>query len=521
MLLLSRTTAIHYGFVALTAVVGLVVTLWLAYTQHQATEIKLSEQFKIAANDRINVISHAIQNTTTVSHSVASFFQASDQVSRNEFSTFTSHILEEYSYIEALEWAPRVIGNQRKIYETIAREAVPDFSFRDIGPNNQLAPAKMRDTYYPILYIEPFADYTARVFGVDFMTQPVRRQAMERAISTNQTSATSPVTLLSSGQAGILFFSPVMKNNGLEGFVVSAVPFQTLVTEAIEPLNKEGVNIIAYDVTPTDEKPQLLFLHASRLTKATNEDVIKIFHSDVMRVQTTMDVAGRKWQVTVVPSKGFFATTNQNSIILILPGIVFTTMLVYYMITRIQENVRIKDIVKIRTQELEQLARYDQLTGLANRRLFLELLKQALARADRSKTKVGVMYIDLNDFKPVNDKCGHAVGDALLKAFGERFQKELRVYDTMARLGGDEFAILLDNIQDAVNCETLLNRLLAVINDPYMILGHEVNVGASIGIAVYPDHAHTLDNFIAAADSAMYAAKKDKSKPYIFFKAED
>ena len=519
MLLGIRAFLSKYSFVLLTVVVGLITTIWLAYAQHRATDFQRTEQFKIAAIDRISVIRQAIQNTITVSHSVAALFQASDNVNRSEFAAFTAHILKEYPYIEALEWAPRVESSERKLYEKFVQESVPGFSFRDISSNSQLIPAGERETYYPILYIEPIADYTARIFGVDFMTQPVRRKAMENAIVSNKTSATSRLTLLSSEQPGVLFFSPVAKAKGMEGFVVSAVPLHTLVAEAITPLNKEGVNIIAYDVTGANEKPEQLFIHASRLKKASDAEVMRIFNSNAMRVETTINVAERKWKITVVPSEGFFIINYQDMKVIILTGFLFTAMLAYYMVTRIQENFRIRDIVTLRTSELEQIARYDHLTELANRRLFLELLEQALARSERAKNKVGILYIDLNDFKPVNDKLGHAAGDALLKAFGERINKELRNHDTMARLGGDEFAILADNIQGAADCEVLLARLLAVIHNPYIIMGNEVKVGASIGIAIYPDSAKTLDDFIAAADSAMYEAKQDKTKPYVFYKA--
>lgn len=177
-----------------------------------------------------------------------------------------------------------------------------------------------------------------------------------------------------------------------------------------------------------------------------------------------------------------------------------------------------RDITDRKTYEenLQQMAMYDQLTQLANRRQFIELLRKSISRAQRTKNKVGVVYLDLNDFKLINDTKGHAAGDSALQEFSARVKSSVREYDTVGRLGGDEFAIIADNINSAEECEVIIKRIIKSFDKPFIVDGTEFKLSASIGVAIYPDHAKTLDDLIAAADSAMYEAKKTKSKTPIF-----
>ncbi len=168
-------------------------------------------------------------------------------------------------------------------------------------------------------------------------------------------------------------------------------------------------------------------------------------------------------------------------------------------------------------QRLEELARHqashDPLTALPNRMLFLDRLGKSIARAERRGTPCALFYIDIDDFKPVNDHHGHQAGDELLKAVSQRMLDTMRKSDTVARLGGDEFAIIMEEPADAADALLLAQRLAAGLRKPYQLQLHgqpgpvEVQVGASIGIALYPQHAADLDALVRAADGVMYRAK--------------
>lgn len=182
--------------------------------------------------------------------------------------------------------------------------------------------------------------------------------------------------------------------------------------------------------------------------------------------------------------------------------------------------VVLQDITQARVvaSKMARLAQQDALTGLANRRLMLKLIGQALSSASRYSNRVGVLYLDLDGFKRVNDTYGHGAGDTLLKEAASRFVAVLRDEDTLGRLGGDEFVVLMHTITDKSEAIRLAERLVRSSQAAYDLAGHRIRVTVSIGIAVYPDVAQGREALIEAADHAMYQAKKKGRNCYAVFK---
>ena len=158
-------------------------------------------------------------------------------------------------------------------------------------------------------------------------------------------------------------------------------------------------------------------------------------------------------------------------------------------------------------QELEHLAQHDMLTGLPNRRLFVSRLEKAMTHARRYGGDVSVLFIDLDDFKDINDRCGHDTGDIVLKAVAQRLLAMMREGDTVARIGGDEFVVLLAAPAANAQLVTVAEKLLAGIRAPIDVEGIELAVGASIGISSYPQDGRTVSELLATADNAMYTVK--------------
>lgn len=153
------------------------------------------------------------------------------------------------------------------------------------------------------------------------------------------------------------------------------------------------------------------------------------------------------------------------------------------------------------------LAYHDELTDLPNRRLLEDRLDQALAQAKRTESKVGVFVLDLDHFKEVNDTFGHRVGDIALREVVARLGSRLRASDTLARSGGDEFTIV-SQVDNGEGARVLLSALESALSDPILVEGEQVRTGLSIGLALYPDDGSNPDQLYAAADRAMYAAKR-------------
>ena len=178
--------------------------------------------------------------------------------------------------------------------------------------------------------------------------------------------------------------------------------------------------------------------------------------------------------------------------------------------------------LKAHQAELDRMANYDALTGLPNRRLLADRLNQAVARARRSGHRLAVCYLDLDDFKPINDRFGHAVGDRFLVEVTSRLQLSLRGEDTLARLGGDEFVLLLNDLEDNTEWENILQRVMQQVQQPVMLGEHALTASVSVGVTLYPSDDVDADTLLRHADQAMYRAKQGgRNRFQLFDMAQD
>jgi diguanylate cyclase (GGDEF)-like protein len=159
-------------------------------------------------------------------------------------------------------------------------------------------------------------------------------------------------------------------------------------------------------------------------------------------------------------------------------------------------------------EHLTYLAQYDHLTGLVNRSLFRDRLVQAMARSKRLNQSMGLMLLDLDRFKAVNDTFGHDMGDELLKTVSERLKACVREVDTVARMGGDEFTIILEGVTSEQNILMVATRITESIATPFELKMQHISIGISIGVTIYPQDDHPVDELLKHADTAMYRAKQ-------------
>jgi len=163
---------------------------------------------------------------------------------------------------------------------------------------------------------------------------------------------------------------------------------------------------------------------------------------------------------------------------------------------------------KASEETIRHQAQYDTLTDLPNRLLLLDRLQQALAQAKRDKTKLALMYLDLDKFKPINDSLGHAIGDLLLREVAVRMHHCMREMDTVARIGGDEFVVLLPVIESEHDALMVAEKIRCALNQVFTIDGHDLHISSSTGVAIYPDHGSNETELTGNADIAMYQAKE-------------
>ena len=187
---------------------------------------------------------------------------------------------------------------------------------------------------------------------------------------------------------------------------------------------------------------------------------------------------------------------------------------------KISQHVSILSDITERKKEEERIlyqANYDALTGLPNRTLFMDRLDRVVKEARRAKTNVGLMFIDLDGFKAVNDTLGHEAGDLLLKGASERMLQSVRESDTVARLGGDEFTVIMPLLDGRDGAAFVADRILEQLVQPFDLDGSVGNISGSIGISLFPDQADDAQALLQNADAAMYRAKKEGKANYQFY----
>ena len=168
-------------------------------------------------------------------------------------------------------------------------------------------------------------------------------------------------------------------------------------------------------------------------------------------------------------------------------------------------------------QKIQYLAFHDPLTGLPNRVLLEDRMQQAIAHSERNSCSLALLYLDLDNFKKINDSLGHTAGDSLLKEIALRLRECVRDSDTISRQGGDEFVLILNKLESAENCLPVVQKILSRLQDPIQADGHEIFTSASIGLAVYPEDGTDFDSLRKKADVAMYQSKESGRNTYRFF----
>ncbi len=259
-------------------------------------------------------------------------------------------------------------------------------------------------------------------------------------------------------------------------------------------------------------------LEGQTMTFDVVETYVPLMHDGELRgaFEIYYDITAKKEQLDGLLSRS-------STIIFTLAVALITVIIV----TLTKENRSIAERERAE-EKIHYLAHYDTLTDLPNRFLFKEHLSRALVSAQRNGDMLAVLFVDLDDFKKVNDTCGHGVGDLLLQDVADRFEKTLRKSDVLARqgdeegntsiarFGGDEFIVLLSDVKGARDAAKAACRLLDALSDPFAVDGHEFSIGASIGISLYPQDGEDFETLTKNADAAMYRAKSQGTKHYRF-----
>lgn len=340
--------------------------------------------------------------------------------------------------------------------------------------NIALAPKNRFEFVYPV-------EGNEAILGLQYESIPAQWPDVERAIRTRETVVSGPIALVQGG-FGIVSRTPVFLEDGQYWGVVSIV---LDVASLLENVRR---------TLPADTAPWAL-----RTLSAVTGDVPfatgdpGLFASPhAVRLEIAR---GDQWEIAVAPR----GTHRLHPVSLWLVrglnlavGVIVGGLL--FLILRERELVN-------------HLADHDPLTGIPNRRLLFERLEQCMTLARRYETQFCLVFIDLDGFKPINDRHGHHVGDQVLRETAARIRQGIRASDTVARIGGDEFIVMLPDVSDVEGARAVSENIKKTVEQPIPHGGTELQVGASIGIARFPDHGDSPETLMSRADQAMYRAK--------------
>ena len=512
---------------AVVAILGLVIATaaWVAASDWEERLAKA--KFNDAAGDYATVLQNGLDHYVSDIYALRAFYDASNFVDAQEFALFTNRIVGRYGHdpMIRLTWSPLVTGPERS--EFVREQRAQGRDGFTITKWALLAPSKpeaRRDKYFPVLFATGPAPDSVLI-GMDLNSSPVRRDLIERAIVTDRMATAQNVMLHAIGDGekrGFFVVLPVYKNDApqetsqkrdhLLGILGGAFQTEVLIDEILAgarlPLS---VNLYLFLANANHDASSV---YARKVPSDETEPEVSPVKAEVQAAphwSTSLVVGDARWELFVTPGAGGVISHYRAWLLLGLIVLLFAAVLAY-MWASLNHALRLEDA----NRKVLQLAQTDTLTTLANRRAFMKRLKSAFAASQRSAPPFAVLYLDIDEFKDVNDTLGHAMGDKLLKAVVERLKLVVREEDLVARFGGDEFAILTYNVTDPTEAGTLASRVGETLAEAFLIDGHKIAITSSIGIAVFSREIAGPEAIMVQADLALYGAKDEGRNCYRF-----
>lgn len=484
--------------------------------QHERNTLALEQQAMLDASLReaSSRIEQRMVAYGQMLRGVQGLFLASRQVERDEFRLYIDslHLGADFAGLYGVGFAALVPAAGKSRY--IA-------SLRAQGlPAHAITPPGERAVYAPQSQLEPEIGENRFALGFDGYTDPGRRAAMERARDSGVMAMTGMVKLASSPggtqrhgfvlyypiyQKGARTDSPAARRANLKGWAFAPLSVKDLMA-SLYGEDTWGTGISIHDGVDMSGETLIYQSHESPAMLA----------KDRIGAIEYVVIGGHTWTLNVYARNGDGPLgLHDKSWLIAITGMGLSFLLATLTWVLATGRSRAQALAAKMTYELRasearfrHLAQHDVLTGIPNRALFSDRLALAISHARRYNTRLALMYIDLDNFKPVNDSLGHHCGDQLLSAVARRMQEVVRESDTLARMGGDEFAVLLPAIQSDQDALAVAEKIRLALELPFDLEdGHRIRISSSTGVAFYPEHGGEETQLAKSADAALYLAK--------------
>lgn len=446
------------------------------------------------------------------------FIETRPQASFDDFENFSADVLDRNPDLSALSINDRVFDRHRDDYERRIAALSPTKEFQiKQRINDKVVPAHKSPEYVPVRFIAPLK-LNQRALGFDIFSEPVRRDAIEQALRTTNMAVTAPVQLVQdqAKRIGILeimpFFDravslPARTPAAIQGFAVAVVKLDQMID--LRAWGAMG-SMLVFQLSDPNAVSERQLLYRSDAALGDNN----LYPIEAAAWSRPIDFADRQWLLTVYAPSGMGTVSKIPSAWWVgIVGLLLSGMLQLMLLGMTGRSQELSDT----HDQLAKLALYDPLTELPNRTLFFDRLRMDMLHARREDQKHALLFVDLDFFKSINDAHGHSAGDYVLREAARRMRANIREADTIGRIGGDEFVVLLHGIASGEAALHVARKLLAAIHEPIMWRGMRLNLSASIGLALFPDHGSDEDSLTSNADSAMYAAKAAGRNQVVLF----
>lgn len=475
--------------------------------ERQTSRQVMRTQFDFALRETVSRIEQRVQGYEQMLRGVQSLFATTPWRNREAMHDYVEALQLDANFsgiqtIGAVDWVPH--ENVTQHLKEMQAAGFPDYTLDPAGP---------REVYAPIVQREPYIGKNKAAPGSDVWPDPVRRKAMERARDAGMPAISGKVKLkiddASTAPPGFIMYLPVYERGlphdtlqqrraNLIGWVYASFHMSDFMA-SLYGGQSPGLSVAVYDDTQT---------HEASLLYRSNENMDDSDAAQTLKAEEYMVVAGHNWTLCLRTQQSFQDRYGRNAAFEIaLTGCILSLLLGLLAWLLIHGRATALILAAEMTKEIRLMAQHDLLTGLPNRALFNDRLGQELARAKRQGGRFAMLFVDLDNFKSINDHFGHAGGDQALKWVANQLQSSVRASDTVGRMGGDEFVVLLAQLSESDAILDLAEKVRTTLKQSITVNGRELQVSCSIGVAVFPHDGVDVDTLMKQADDAMYKAK--------------